>query len=52
MVYNTLSVTRNSNNNTLTISYRPNNCTINLLASGVRQKISNVSLTFYFEVTF
>ena len=46
MVYNTLSVTRNVTGKVLTVSYRPNNCTVNIAPSGVRQVVSNVSILF------
>ena len=39
--YNTLSVTRV--NNTLKVSFRPNNCTYNLQNSTIRQNDGNVS---------
>ena len=41
-VYNTLTVTRNSYYKTLTISYRPNNCTVNIPPSTIRQIVQNV----------
>ena len=43
MVYNTLVVTRDQVNKVLTISFRPNNCTINLSQSQIRQTIAGVS---------
>ena len=44
MVYNSLQVTRDQVNKILTVSYRPNNCTINLQANKIRQELSNVSI--------
>ena len=41
--YKTLSVTKNTAASSLTVSFRPNNCTINLSPSGLRQSIANVS---------
>ena len=44
MVYNSLKVTRDQVNQVLKVSYRPNNCTINLKANKIRQELSNVSI--------
>ena len=42
MVSNTLKIDRNETSKMLTISYRPNNCTIDISESTVRQAKSNV----------
>lgn len=42
MVYNTLTVTRDTTNSIVTVAFRPNNCTINLTPSALRQAVSNV----------
>ena len=44
MVYNSLSISRNSTNKLLTVSFRPNNCTVNLSPITVRQTIANVNI--------
>ncbi len=42
MVYNSLTVSRDSVNSKLTIAFRPNNCTVNLNPSSIRQTVAGV----------
>jgi hypothetical protein len=45
LVYNSLMITRNNVNKTLTVSYRPNNCSTNIGSSSIRQVVLNVSMS-------